>query len=180
MDRIKLWDKCFRPYIDNAAIEAAVENVSDRLNAAYSDGNDIPIILCVLNGAIMFTASLMKRLSFPCQLVTVKLSSYSGTRSTGTVNLQMDLTADVSGRRVIIVEDIVDTGKTLSELRKILEARGAGKVEACTLLFKEEAFVEGPAPEYVGIKIENRFIVGYGLDYDELGRNLADIYILDD
>lgn len=185
MERIKIHDKTFRPYISGAEVEADIARVAERLNADYRDSADIPLLLCVLNGAIMFTSELMKRLTFPCQLVAVKLSSYEGVKSTGEVRTLMDITHKVSGRRVIIVEDIVDTGTTVIALQKLLADKGVKDSVVCTMLFKEAAFRRAhgsamEAPRYIARSIEDRFILGYGLDYDELGRNLPDIWILDE
>ena len=185
MEKIQVHDKVFRPYIPQADLEKAIDKVADRLNADFKGSKDVPLLLCVLNGAIMFTSELMKRITFPCQLVAVKLSSYEGVKTTGTVKTLMDITTDVKGRRVIIVEDIVDTGTTVIALQKLLAERGAVSSVVCTMLFKEAAFRRAhgdaaPAPDYSALTIEDKFILGYGLDYDELGRNLPDIYILDE
>lgn len=185
MEKIQVHDKVFRPYIPQADLEKAIDKVAESLNADYKDAKDVPLLLCVLNGAIMFTSELMKRITFPCQLVAVKLSSYEGVKTTGTVKTLMDITTDVKGRRVIIVEDIVDTGTTVIALQKLLAEKGADSSVICTMLFKEAAFRRAhgtavPGPEYKALTIEDKFILGYGLDYDELGRNLPDIYILDE
>ena len=179
MDKIKLYDKTFRPFIPNEQIEKAIDDVAAKMNADFKDSEDIPVILCVLNGAIMFTGSLMKRLTFPAELVSIKLSSYQGTQSTGTVLNILGLTADVRGRRVIITEDIVDTGNTIIALREMLLDKGVKEVRICTMLMKPDVYKKDVELDYVGMKIPNEFIVGYGLDYDELGRNNKDIYILD-
>ena len=185
MEKIQVHDKVFRPYIPQADLEKAIDKVADRLNADFKGSKDVPLLLCVLNGAIMFTSELMKRITFPCQLVAVKLSSYEGVKTTGTVKTLMDITTDVKGRRVIIVEDIVDTGTTVIALQKLLADKGAISSVVCTMLFKEAAFRRAhgeaaPGPDYSALTIEDKFILGYGLDYDELGRNLPDIYILDE
>ena len=179
MDKITLFDKTFRPYIPQADIEKSIARIALELDRDNAGREDIPILLCVLHGAILFTAELMKRISFPCQLASVKATSYVGTKSTGNVGFDLGLTADVKGRRVIILEDIVDTGTTIQALSDLLLERGATDVKICTLIFKEEAYHGALPIDYVGIRIENKFIVGYGLDYDEIGRNLTDIYILD-
>lgn len=183
--RITLHDKTFRPYIPQEELEQAIDRVADKLNADFADAQDTPLLLCVLNGAIMFTSELMKRLTFHLELVAVKLSSYEGVKSTGNVRTLMDITSDVKGRRIIIVEDIVDTGTTIKALQRYLAEKGATSSVICTMLFKEAAYrrangPDAPGPEYSAITIEDKFILGYGLDYDELGRNLPDIYILDE
>jgi hypoxanthine phosphoribosyltransferase len=127
----------------------------------------------------MFMSELMKRLDFNCQIVSTKLTSYEGTSSTGKVKQAMGLTADLTGRRVIIVEDIVDTGNTIVELKRILEEAGAAESRICTMLLKPDAYKKDIPLDYVAMEIPNDFIIGFGLDYDELGRNYKDIYILD-
>lgn len=176
---IQVLDKTFRTYIPNEQIEKAIDAVAASLDADYASSGDVPILLCVLNGAIMFTAELMKRLNFDIELVSIKLSSYSGTSSTGSVRQPLGLTADVSGRRVIVVEDIIDSGTTMEELKRILKEKGAADVRLCTMLFKPEAFKRDYKIDYVGMEIPNDFIVGFGLDYNEIGRNYKDIYIIE-
>ena len=179
MDKLTLFDKTFKPYISNEEIEKAIDRVAEKLNGDFRGCEDIPILLCVLNGSIMFMGELMKRLDFRCQIVSIKLTSYAGTSTTGVVKTAVGLTADITGRRVIIVEDIVDTGETITELKRILREKGAKESRICTLLFKEDAYRKDEKIDYVALKIENRFIVSFGLDYNELGRNLKDIWILD-
>ena len=178
MKQIKLKDKTFRISIPYEDISNAIDKVAEKINADFRGCEDIPILLCVLNGSIMFMGELMKRLDFNCQLVSTKLTSYDGTSSTGTVKQALGLTADITGRRVIIVEDIVDTGNTISELQKILADAGASETKVCTLLYKPEACRKDLVLDYVALAIPNDFIVGFGLDYDELGRNYKDIYTL--
>lgn len=179
MERVKLFDKTFKTFIPNEEIEKAIDNVAEKVNADFRGCTDIPILLCVLNGSIMFTAELMKRLEFNCELVSIKLTSYCGTESTGKVRQAMGLTAGIKGRRVIIVEDIVDSGNTILELQKILADHGAAASYICTMLLKPESCRKDLHPDYVAIEIPNDFIVGFGLDYNEIGRNLKDIYVLD-
>jgi len=180
MDKVTLHDKTFKTYIPYARLEKAIDEVAARINHDFEGSTDIPVLLCVLNGSIMFTAELMKRLTFQCQIVCTKLSSYEGTSSTGKVNVSMGLTADITGRRVIIVEDIVDTGTTIVELKRLLQEHGAADIYVCTMIFKKDAYKQDEKLDYVAMPIENKFIVGFGLDYNELGRNLKDIYILDE
>lgn len=180
MDKIVIKDKVFKPYIRNAELEAAIDKVAEKLNADFEGGAEVPIFLCVLNGAIMFTAAIMKRVHFPAELVSIKISSYQGTTSTGTVLIPLGLTADVAGRTVIIFEDIVDTGNTIVALKELLLSKGAKDVKICTMLMKPEVYKKSEKLDYVGMEIPNAFIVGYGLDYDEIGRNHEDIYIIDE
>lgn len=180
MERIKLQDKTFRTFIPNEKIMTAIDDVAARINADFRGCKDIPVLLCVLNGSIMFTAELMKRLEFDCQLVSTKLSSYEGISTTGHVKQALGLTADITGRRVIIIEDIVDSGNTIVELKQILAEHGAAESRVCTLLFKPGALKKEVTLDYVAMEIPNDFIVGFGLDYNELGRNYKDIYIIDE
>ena len=179
MDKVKLYDKTFRTFIRYESLKKAIDEVADKINADFNGCDDIPVLLCVLNGSIMFTSELMKRLTFNCQIVSTKLTSYEGTSTTGKVKQAMGLTADIKGRRVIIVEDIVDSGNTIVELKRILEEKEASESRVCTLLLKPEAYKKDVKIDYVAMEIPNDFIVGFGLDYDELGRNLKDIYVLD-
>lgn len=179
MGNVRLYDKSFRPFIPYDKIEEAIDTVALRLNKDYGGSTDVPVLLCVLNGSILFTAELMKRLSFKCEVVSIKLSSYSGTESTGNVRQVMGMTGSVEGKRVIIVEDIVDTGKTIVDLKRILSEKGAVESKVCTLLLKPDKYHEDIPIDYVAMEIPNDFIVGFGLDYDELGRNSKDIYVLD-
>ena len=179
-NNIKLHDKVFKPYLSNEVIEAAIDRLAEKVNADFEGSGDVPIFLCVLNGAIMFTAAMMKRLRFKAELVSIKLSSYQGTSSTGTVLIPIGLTAPVRDRRVIIFEDIVDTGNTIVALKEMLLSKGAKEVRICTMLMKPEVYSKDTVLDYVGMKIPNAFIVGYGLDYDELGRNLPDIYVVEE
>ena len=180
-NKIKLHDKVFRPYLSNMVIEAAIDRLAERVNADFEDSGDVPIFLCVLNGAIMFTAAMMRRLRFKAELVSIKLSSYQGTQSTGTVLNVMGLTSNVRGRRVIICEDIVDTGNTIVALKEMLiDKEGAAEVRIATMLLKPDVYNKPEKLDYVGMEIPNAFIVGFGLDYNELGRNIRDIYVIDE
>lgn len=179
MDKVKLYDKTFKTFIPYDRLKKAIDEVAEKLNADFNGCEDIPVLLCVLNGSIMFTSELMKRLTFNCQIVSTKLTSYEGTNTTGKVKQAMGLTADIKGRRVIIVEDIVDSGNTIVELKRILQEKEVAESRICTLLLKPEAYKKDVKIDYVAMEIPNDFIVGFGLDYDELGRNLRDIYVLE-
>ena len=176
---ITLHDKTFKPFIPNSDLEKAIDAVAEKINADYANAQDIPVLLCILNGSIVFTGELMKRLTFPAELVSTKLSSYEGTHSTGEIRVDIPLTGSVRGKRVIVLEDIVDTGATMVALVKLLKEAGATDVKICTMLVKPEVFQNRLPLDYVAMEIPNRFIVGFGLDYDQLGRNLKDIYVLD-
>ncbi len=179
MERITLKDKTFKLFIPYEDISAAIDDVAKKINADFEGCTDCPVLLCVLNGSIMFMGELMKRLKFDCQIVSTKLTSYEGTCTTGSVKQAMGLTADITGKRVIVIEDIVDTGNTIVELKEILKDKGAAESRICTLLLKPEAYKKDVKLDYVAMEIPNDFIVGFGLDYDEYGRNYKDIYVLD-
>lgn len=180
MKKITLKDKTFRTFIPYEKISAAIDDVAANINKDFAGCEDFPVLLCVLNGSIMFMGELMKRLDFNCQIISIKLTSYEGTETTGKVKQAMGLTADITGRRVIVVEDIVDSGNTIVELKKILLEKGATEAKICTMLLKPEAYKKDVKLDYVGLEIPNDFIVGFGLDYDEYGRNYKDIYVLDE
>lgn len=180
MEKVTLYDKTFRPFIKYEKIIEAIDGVAEKINRDFEGCQDVPVLLCVLNGSIMFMGELMKRLNFNCQTISIKLTSYEGTSSTGRVKQALGLTSDITGRRVIVVEDIVDTGNTIVELKNILAEKGAAESKICTLLLKPDAYKKEEPIDYVAMEIPNDFIVGFGLDYDEIGRNLKDIYILDE
>ena len=180
MEKVTLNDKTFRKFIPYEKLEAAIDDVAAQINKDFEGCEDAPVLLCVLNGSIMFMAELMKRLTFNCQIVSTKLTSYVGTETTGKVKQAMGLTADITGRRVIVVEDIVDSGNTIVELKRILAEKGAADSRICTLLLKPDSYKKDVKIDYTAMEIPNDFIVGFGLDYDELGRNFKDIYILDE
>lgn len=179
MKKVTLHDKTFKKFIPYEDIASAIDRLAEKMNNDFKGCTDVPILLCVLNGSIMFMAELMKRLEFNCQIVSTKLTSYVGTETTGKVRQAMGLTSDVAGRRVIVVEDIVDSGNTIVELKQILADNNVAQTLICTLLLKPEAYKKDIPIDYVAMEIPNDFIVGFGLDYDELGRNLKDIYVLD-
>ena len=179
-ESITLHDKTFVPYLKNEELEAAIDRLAEKINLSHKNEKEPVILLCVLNGAIIFTSELMKRLDFPIELMTIKVASYSGTRSGGHIQEVMGITGSVKGRKVIICEDIVDTGATMVYLDKRLRESGASQVEICSMLLKPEVYKQPLKLDYVAMEIPNRFIVGFGLDYDQLGRNYSDIYVLKD
>lgn len=178
MDEITIFDKKFVKYISYEQIMKFIDDVAEKVNKDYKDSGKIPVFLCVLNGAVMFTAEMMKRLDFEAELVSIKLTSYSGTQSTGTVFIPMGLTGDVTGRDIIVFEDIVDTGNTIIALKEMLLDKGARSVKICTMLLKPDIYKQSATIDYIGMEVPNKFILGFGLDYDERGRNLKDIYVL--
>jgi hypoxanthine phosphoribosyltransferase len=177
--KIRLLDKTFKTFIPNEKIERAIDKVAEKIGRDYAGSTDIPVFLCILNGALMFTAELMKRLNFNMELVSMKLSSYSGTSSTGVVRKVMGLSGSLKGKRVLVIEDIVDTGSTIEDIEKICREEGATEVKICTMLLKPEVYRKNTKIDYVAMEIPNDFIVGFGLDYNEIGRNLPDIYVID-
>lgn len=180
MEKVTLKDKTFRIFIPYEKISAAIDDLAADMNKDLGGCEDFPVLLCVLNGSIMFMGELMKRLDFNCQVVSIKLSSYEGTETTGKVRQTLGLTSDIKGRRVIVVEDIVDSGNTIVELQRILLENGASDIKFCSMLLKPDAYKKDIKIDYVAMNIPNDFIVGFGLDYDEYGRNLKDIYVLDE
>lgn len=173
-DTIQVKDKRFAISIPEQEILAAVQRVADAINRDL-EGKD-PLFLSVLNGAFMFTADLMKRITIPCEVSFIKLSSYQGTSSTGQVRQLLGLNQSIQGRTVVIVEDIVDTGLTMQELLQLLAAQQPAEVHIATLLVKPDKLQVPLHIEYAAMQIPNDFIVGYGLDYDGFGRNYKDIY----
>lgn len=174
---VKLHDKTFRVMIPAEKIDQAVTAVADRINNDYAD-KDTPLFVGVLNGSFMFLSDLIKKIEFNSELSFVKLSSYEGTSSTGQVKSLIGLNGSIEGRHVIIVEDIVDTGESIAHMIADLESRKPASVEVCTLFFKPASYSKSYPIRYRALEIGNEFIVGYGLDYDQLGRNLKDVYVV--
>ncbi|MDR1406143.1 MAG: hypoxanthine phosphoribosyltransferase [Prevotellaceae bacterium] len=175
MKRVKLHDREFEIAIRHDRIQTAIGVVAQKIRNDMKD-EQVPVFLSVLNGSFMFTADLLKQMDFNCEVSFVKLASYSGAASTGKVRELMGLDTDISGRTVIIVEDIVDTGQTIVELVEVLKKHRPRQIKIATFLLKPDAYRQNIPIDYVGISIPNDFIVGYGLDYDQLGRNLRNIY----
>lgn len=173
-DSIRLHDLEFMPYLSEQELDDIVSGLSERINERYR--GRFPLFVVVLNGAFMFASDLMKKIELDCEVSFMRVSSYRGTASTGQVKELLPVGTDITGRHVVLLEDIVDTGRTMGEVkRKMLEA-GAGSVSICTLLFKPDAFEGDYVVNHVGREIPDRFVVGYGLDYDGLGRNLPSVY----
>lgn len=173
---IQLHDKHFVPFISAAEIEKAVAGMAAKVSEDMKD--EIPVFVGVLNGAFMVVSDFMKHYSKPCEISFVKLSSYEGTSSTHDVKQLIGINQNLDGRTVIIIEDIVDTGTTIIELKKMFESKNVKDFKIATLFFKPEAYNKDITIDYIGFEIPNKFIVGYGLDYDGLGRNLPEIYQL--
>lgn len=176
MKRVTIKDKTFEVSIPEKEILKRVKAVADRLNKDMAGKN--PLFLTVLNGSFIFAADLMRMLTIPCEITFVKMASYQGTATTGKVKELVGINADLTGRTVVIVEDIVETGYTMRHVVESLRAQNPESVHICTLLQKPEKLAVPLDVEYVAIEIPNDFIVGYGLDYDQQGRQLRDIYTL--
>lgn len=176
MKRVKLHDKTFDLSIPESEILRNVKIVADKLNKDYEGKK--PLILSVLNGSFMFCADLVRELTLDCEVSFVKMSSYSGTQSTGEVNELIGVKGDISGRDIIIVEDIVESGRTLKAMKDMLAEKGVASAKICSLFFKPTKLVVDLKVDYPAMIIPDDFIVGYGLDYNELGRQLRDVYTL--
>ena len=174
MSVIQIKDKKFAVSIPEETILKEVSRVAAEINRDLAGKN--PLFLSVLNGSFMFTADLMKRINIPCEISFVKLASYQGVASTGKVKEVIGITEDLTDRTIVIVEDIVDTGLTMQRLLETLGTRRPKEIHIATLLLKPEKLKVDLDIEYVAMQIPNDFIVGYGLDYDGLGRNYKDIY----
>ena len=174
MKTVKIKDKEFELFLSQDKIENAIDTVAQRLNTDLA-GKD-PLFICVLNGSFMFASELMKRLAIPCELSFVKMSSYKGISSSGKIKEIYGLEEDIKGRTIVIVEDIVDTGYTMSLMLEQLMLDEPKEILVASMLLKPDALKEKVQLDYVALEIPNDFIVGYGLDYDGYGRNLADIY----
>lgn len=174
MKTIKVKDKEFELFLSQETIEKAIDKIAAAMSKDLEGKN--PLFICVLNGSFMFASELMKRISTPSELSFVKMTSYDGLASSGDVREVYGLEEDVTGRTLIIIEDIVDTGNTMVRMIGELSAKGAKEVKVATMLLKPEALINDVKLDYVALEIPSDFIVGYGLDYDGYGRNFPDIY----
>ncbi len=173
---MKIKDKEFSIYIDKNTIEQRVAELGKKISREYEGKN--PLFIAVLNGSFMFAGDLMKNISIPVEISFIKLSSYTKTHSSGKVKELVGLDENIFGRNLIIIEDIVDTGLTIHHLLEEFRELGPKSIEVATLLHKPEATVKQLQLKYVGFEIPEKFVVGYGLDYDGYGRNLNDLYSL--
>lgn len=173
---VKIHDKRFIPYLSESTIKEKVKAMAAEISKDYQDKK--PLFIAILNGAFMFASDLFKELTIEAEISFIKLASYSGTKSTGKVLTAIGLDADIIGRHVVIIEDIVDTGKTLSSFLPQLEHQSPASIKIAALLTKPEARTHPIQIDYLCFSIPNKFVVGYGLDYDSLGRNLKEIYQL--
>ena len=176
MANIRVHDKQFEPYISASDISGRIKEVAGQLNRDYQGRK--PLFVAILNGSFMFASDLFKQLSIEAEICFIKLASYKGTKSTGHVITAIGLDMDIIGRDVVIIEDIVDTGKTLSEFLPQLQHQQPASMKIVALLHKPEATVYPIKIDYLGFSIPNKFVVGYGLDYDGIGRNMKEIYKL--
>lgn len=172
---VKLHDLEFEPYLDQKKIQESVKEVAERIYLDYT--TKTPIFLGILNGAFMFLSDLMKYYEGDCEISFTKLASYEGTSSTGKISTLLGA-GNLKDRHVIVVEDIVDTGNTLEHIVEVLEQEGVASYKIASLFLKPEAYKKSLPIDYVGLEIPNKFIVGYGLDYNGLGRNISEIYQL--
>ena len=176
MDTIKILDKTFKTFISESEIQKRVAAVAEKINHDMAGKN--PLLLAVLNGSFIFAADLMRNLTIPCEISFVKLASYQGTTSTGKIKEIIGINENLENRDVIIVEDIVDTGNTMKRMLDTLGTRNPRSLHICTLLVKPGKLQVPLNIEYCAMEIPNDFIVGYGLDYDQQGRGLRDLYTL--
>lgn len=174
MDTIKILDKTFKTFIPESEIQKRVAAVAEKINHDMAGKN--PLLLAVLNGSFIFAADLIRYLTIPCEISFVKLASYQGATSTGKIKEIIGINENLENRDVIIVEDIVDTGNTMKRMLETLGTRNPRSLHICTLLVKPGKLQVPLNIEYCAMEIPNDFIVGYGLDYDQQGRNLRDIY----
>ena len=178
MSIVKIKDLTFKTFIPESEIQQRVKAVAEKINKDLDGKN--PLLLAVLNGSFVFAADLIRNITIPCEISFVKLASYQGTTSTGKIKEVIGLNEDLTGRTVVIVEDIVDTGFTLKRMIETLGTRHPESIHICSLLVKPDKLQVPLNIEYAAIEIPNDFIVGYGLDYDQQGRQLRDIYTIVD
>lgn len=173
---LQIHDKTFEIFIRNEEIQTEIASIAETLNLEYQ-GKEV-IFIAVLNGAFMFASDLMKRVSIPCEISFIKVSSYQGMNTSGRVDEVIGLNTSIKNKHVIILEDIVDTGITMDKVMTLLATEHPASIKITTLLYKPEAFKGKHKPDFVGFSIPNSFVVGYGMDYNEHGRNIEHIYQL--
>ena len=176
MNEIKVLDREFSVYLAEDEIQGRVTALAEKINEDLK-GQDV-LFFGILNGVFLFAADLFRQITLECQVSFIKLASYDGTSSTGKIKELIGWNEDITGKTVVVIEDIVDTGATLERVIGELKLRKAADVKICTLLFKPEAYTRDIPIDYIGFEIPNNFVVGYGLDYDGYGRNLKAIYKL--
>ena len=174
---IQLHDKQFIPFITAEEIDFAIATMASQVEADFAD--EVPVFVGILNGAFMVVSDFMKHYKSPCEVSFIKMSSYEGLESTNQVTELIGLSQDLTGRTVIVIEDIVDTGHTIEKLKDLFKKQNVKHFKIATLFLKPDAYKKDIKLDYVGIRIPDKFIVGYGLDYDGLGRNLSSVYQLE-
>jgi len=175
---LQIHDKTFEIFIGKDEIQAEIKSLGKQITDDYA-GKDV-VFIAILNGSFMFASDLMKSVKLPCEISFIKVSSYHGTNTTGRVDEVIGLNTSIVGKHVVLIEDIVDTGITMNKVYTLLGSEEPASMEIVSLLYKPEAFTGKHEPKYVGFSIPNKFVVGYGLDYNEHGRNTEDIYQLKD
>lgn len=179
MKKVKLHDKEFRLFLESSAIDLAISGLAQRLNHDLQD--EQPLFLSVLNGSFMFTSDLIKQITIPgTEISFIKIASYAGTCSTGKIRELIGFHKNIEGRTVVILEDMIDSGKSMAYLLDLLQARHPKKIIVTTMFYKPKALTCQIPVDYYALSLENDFVVGRGLDYDDLGRNLPDLYILNE
>lgn len=178
MAALKVHDKYFVPYIPEAELMQRIKDLAAQIDEDYRDKK--PLFIAILNGSFMFAADMFKHITIESEICFIKLASYKGTKSTGQVITAIGLDTDIVGRHVIVLEDIIDTGKTMSEFLPQLHNQQPASLKVATLLHKPEATTLPINIDYLGFSVPNKFLLGYGLDYDGLGRNIKEIYQLTD
>lgn len=168
----------FKPFIPASKIQERVSEIASAISSEYS--GKVPLFVCVLNGAFPFAADIFRNLTIDAEITFIRLKSYSGTSSTGAVKQISGLSEDIEGRDVIVIEDIIDTGRTMERLLSDLKEKNPSSLKVATLLHKPEVCQANVHPDYIGFNIPPAFIIGYGLDIDGLARNLPDIWVVDD
>lgn len=175
-DTLQVHDKLFVPFLSEAEIASKIDELAQKLNNDYKGKK--PLFISVLNGSFIFSSDLFKKLTIEAEICFIKLASYKGTKSTGQVITAIGLDTDITGRHIIILEDIIDTGKTMSQFLPQIYNQQPASVKIAVLLHKPEATVHPVNIDYICFTIPNKFVLGYGLDYDGLGRNIASLYQL--
>jgi hypoxanthine phosphoribosyltransferase len=174
MNTVKVLDRQFEIFLSSEKIQERVKVLAYDISKVYAEKT--PFFIGILNGSFMFASDLLKNLNFPCQVSFMKLASYSGTQSLGVINNLVGLKENIEGRHVIIIEDIIDTGLTISHLLEEIQAKKPASISIATFLLKPEALKKDVKADYVGFEVPVKFLIGYGLDYDGYGRNLKHIY----
>lgn len=178
MQEIQIHDKTFISYISNKEVEQTIKDMATKIHKDYQ--GEIPIFIGVLNGVVVFMGNFLKHYEGQCEISFLQMKSYIGTATSGEVKSLMDINIDIEDRHVVLMEDIVDTGSTLEALHQLIQSKPVKSVKTSTLLYKPDAYKKDLKIDYIGLEIPDKFVVGYGLDYDGLGRNLPDIYQLKD